>query len=82
MAMDMDMDRHCIFAAGDRVLLDSTGEVECGVVVHAWISEDLGGLEDCYVAFFGPVFPEPDRAPAEQPYVLRYAATSLRRAQT
>jgi len=62
------------------VILDSTGERECGVIVHAWFSDELGGLEDCYVAFFGPEFPEPGLALAEKPYVLRYAAASLRRA--
>ena len=56
----------------------STGE--CGVVVHAWASDDVGGLEDCYVAFFGPEFPRGGRAPAQQPYILRYAVSSLRRA--
>jgi hypothetical protein len=76
----MAMGQSCTFAPGDRVVLDSTGQRECGVVVHAWISDELGGLEDCYVAFFGPEFPEPGCPPTEKPYVLRYAANSLRRA--
>lgn len=62
--MATDMERHYTLAAGDRVTLDSTREVERGVVVDAWISEDLGGLEDCYVALFGPALPEPDRGPS------------------
>jgi hypothetical protein len=65
------------FSAGDAVILESTGE--CGVVVHAWVADELGGLEDCYVAFFGPEFPAQGRVPAQRPYVLRYAASSLRR---
>jgi hypothetical protein len=70
------------FAAGDRVVLvvHETGERECGVIVHTWKAEELGGLEDCYIAFFGKEFPEPGCEPAEKPYVLRYAAVSLRRA--
>jgi hypothetical protein len=68
------------FASGDRVIVDSTRGRECGVIMHTWRSDELGGLEDCYVAFFGPEFPEPGCALAEKPYVLRYAATSLRRA--
>jgi hypothetical protein len=68
------------FAPGDRVIYDGTGGRECGVVVHAWKSVELGGLEDCYVAFFGANFPEPDCAPTQTPYILRYGARSLRRA--
>ena len=64
------------FSAGDRVVLESTGE--CGVIVHTWVAEDIGGIEDCYVAFFGSDFPKRGSAPAELPYILRYAATSLR----
>jgi len=58
-------------------MLEDTGE--CGVVVYAWLNEDVGGLEDCYVVFFGREFPKAGSPPAELPYVLRYAATSLRR---
>jgi hypothetical protein len=66
------------FSPGDRVILRSSGE--CGVVVWVWISNELGGMEDCYVAFFGDSFPAGDAPPRKVPYVLRYAATSLRRA--
>lgn len=66
------------FAAGDRVVLISTGE--CGVVIHAWSSDELGGMHDHYVAFFGHEFPRPGAKPTTIPYVLRYAASSLRRA--
>lgn len=48
---------------------------EFGVVVHCW-KDDRIGMFDCYVAFFGFAgFPEAE--PAEKPYILRYAATSL-----
>ena len=59
---------------GTKVRFDG-GEnpVECGVVVHCWFEEEIGGY-DCYVAFFGTRFPndKPDEV-----YVLRYAAKSL-----
>ena len=50
---------------------------EFGVVIHCW---DEGGFYDCYVAFFGDV--APTGRPAEKPYVLRYASTSLTKLQT
>jgi len=49
-------------------------ELEFGVVVHCWMSKEIGGY-DCYVAFFGDEFPSGQ--PADQPYVLKYATTSL-----
>jgi hypothetical protein len=52
--------------------LDETWEV--GVVVHCWLDEEIGAY-DCYVAFFGDTIPA--GRPAEKPYVLRYASTSL-----
>ena len=57
---------------GARVRLVSTGEV--GIIVHTWHSESLD-IQDCYVAFFGKEFPL--GKPAEIPYILRYAASSL-----
>jgi hypothetical protein len=66
------------FLPGERVILSASGE--CGVVVHTWVSDELGGLDDCYVAFFGRDFPDQGAKPRQIPYVLRYAATSLRRA--
>ncbi|MBR2268738.1 MAG: hypothetical protein IJ918_10740 [Sphingobium sp.] len=68
-------------APGTRVRLDSLvndeGAVttELGVVVHCWRDDEIG-MFDCYVAFFGASFPQ--GRPEEKPYVLRYAATSLR----
>lgn len=65
---------------GTRVRLDSLvtdddePTPEFGVVVHCWLDDEIG-MFDCYVAFFGPEFP--DGEPSEKPYVLRYAATSL-----
>jgi hypothetical protein len=67
----------CELAPGDRVILASSGE--CGVIVHAWTSHRVGG-QDCYVAFFGLKFPPTDEEPEELPHILRYAASSLRRA--
>ena len=64
------------FKAGDRVVLESSGE--CGIVVHAWIEAELGGIQDCYVVFFCAEFPADGTRPPRPPYVLRYAATSLR----
>lgn len=64
------------FMPGDRVVLISSGE--CGIVVHTWASDELGGAEDCYVVFFGLQFPPLGVRPPEIPYVLRYAASSLR----
>lgn len=74
----MGQDR--LIAPGTPVRLDSLVNdddeptPEFGIVVHCWLDDELGGF-DCYVAFFGPEFP--DGKPPEKPYVLRYAATSL-----
>lgn len=51
------------------------GEHEHGVVVHCWGDDEIDAF-DCYVAFFGAEMPI--RKPREKPYVLRYAASSLR----
>jgi hypothetical protein len=61
---------------GTKVRYDGLGEggPEFGVVVHCWMSHEIGGY-DCYVAFFGNEFP--DGHPKQKPYVLRYAASSL-----
>jgi hypothetical protein len=62
--------------AGTKVRYDGIeeGGPELGVIVHCWMSEEIGGY-DCYVAFFGNEFPS--GCPKEKPYVLRYAASSL-----
>jgi hypothetical protein len=64
--------------SGTRVRLDSLDDnhltTELGVVVHCWLDNEIG-VFDCYVAFFGDTFPA--GKPAEKPYLLRYAATSL-----
>jgi hypothetical protein len=58
---------------GTKVRYDGGGG-EFGVVVHCWMSEEIGGY-DCYVVFFGNEWPS---GPLKQkPYILRYAATSL-----
>jgi ankyrin repeat protein len=59
---------------GDPVVLIASGEF--GVVVHTWPSDVGCGIADHYVAFFGKSFPL--GKPSRVPYVLRYAATSLR----
>ncbi len=48
---------------------------EYGIVVHCWKDDELG-LYDCYVAFFGSTFP--DAKPSDKPYILRYAACTLK----
>jgi hypothetical protein len=73
----MTSDQDPTFKAGDRVILISSGE--CGMVIHTWAAEELGDPEDCYVAFFGAEFPAENVRPVRLPYVLRYAATSLKR---
>jgi hypothetical protein len=62
---------------GTRVRYDGLNEggPEYGVIVHCWDDAEIGGY-DCYVAFFGSAVPA--GKPEEKPYVLRYAATSLR----
>jgi hypothetical protein len=52
-----------------------TRDPEYGVVVHCWESEELGGLHDCYIAFFGDELPSGE--PAKMPYVLRYAVVGI-----
>lgn len=61
---------------GTPVRLDGLqeGGPEYGVVIHCWLDDTIGGY-DCYVAFFG--HRQPTGKPAEKPYVLRYASTSL-----
>ncbi len=61
---------------GTKVRYDGLidGGPEFGVVIHCWVDDD-GGFHDCLIAFFGDALPE--GKPAERPYVLRYAATSL-----
>jgi hypothetical protein len=65
-----------LLPVGTKVRYDGLqdGGPEFGVVVHCWMSEELGGY-DCYVAFFGNEFPS--GRPKQKPYVLRYAASSL-----
>jgi hypothetical protein len=65
---------HGLLPAGTPVRYDGAGEPEFGIVVHCWIDEETG-LPDCYVAFFGSE--RPQGRPAEKPYILRYALTSL-----
>ena len=62
--------------AGTKVCYDGLQDdgAEFGVVVHCWMSDEIGGY-DCYVAFFGNEFP--NGRPKQKPYVLRYAASSL-----
>jgi hypothetical protein len=73
----MDHDEEVTLRTGDQVVLSATGE--CGIIVHTWANRDLGGQQDCYVAFFGSTFPPRNAAPERPPYVLRYAAISLRK---
>ena len=52
-------------------------ELDVYCEIYAWDAgtEDIKAY-DCYVAFFGTEIPI--RKPSEKPYVLRYAASSLR----
>src|SRR5262245_35033789 len=64
-------------SAGTKVRYDglTEGGPEFGVVVHCWMSEEIGGY-DCYVAFLSGEFPS---GPLKtKPYILRYAASSLK----
>ena len=63
-------------APGTPVRYDGMNEggPEYGVVIHCWNDEEIGA-HDCYVAFFGAEIPT--GKPAEKPYVLRYATSSL-----
>ena len=79
MAVEQHTDRY--LPPGTKVRLDNlwngvTPGSEFGVVVHCWANEELGGHHDCLVAFFGNR-PPPSGQPDDQPYILRYAATSL-----
>jgi len=57
---------------GTRVKLRSTKEY--GIVVHCWYSDEIFDF-DCYVAFYGTSFLDPETEC--RPYILRYAAVSL-----
>lgn len=70
----MPKDRY--LSPGTKVKLDSLeGESEEGVVVHCW-ADDAIDAYDCFVAFYG--LRSPKSAPEKKPYVLRYAASSLK----
>jgi hypothetical protein len=51
-----------------------TPKSEYGVVVHCWLNDEIR-MYDCLVLFFGEDFPVGE--PIEEPYLLRYGATSL-----
>jgi hypothetical protein len=60
----------------DALVNDNDFETsEYGIVVHCWQDEELG-FHSCYVAFFGNAMPE--GKPSQKPYILRYAAISLK----
>ena len=65
-----------VITRGTTVRYDGTDEPEFGVVVHCWLSSEIG-MYDCYIAFFGSEVPK--GTPFQKPYVLRYAAVSLAR---
>ncbi len=70
----MTKDRY--LSPGTKVRLESEeGKPEEGVVVHCWGNDEIDAY-DCYVAFFGKTLPI--REPTEKPYILRYAASSLK----
>jgi hypothetical protein len=56
--------------------LDSEYGSEFGVILNAWIDEQLEAV-DCYVVFFGDRWPTAGQPPIEKPYVLRYLLSSL-----
>ena len=64
-------------APGTKVALRKPpeGTPEHGVVIHCWGDDEIDAY-DCYVAFFGSDLPV--RNPVKKPYVLRYAASSLK----
>ena len=70
------MAEDAFLAPGTRVRFDGLvdGGPEFGVVVHCWFNDDIASY-DCHVAFYGQAFPV--GAPAQKPYVLRYASVSL-----
>ncbi|MBC7768314.1 MAG: hypothetical protein H7124_05965 [Phycisphaerales bacterium] len=61
---------------GTKVRYDGLvdGGSEYGVVIYCWIDAEAN-VYDGHIAFYGAAFPE--GAPKKQPYVLRYASTSL-----
>lgn len=66
----------CFLEPGTRVRRTNIGDEisEEGVVVHCWFDDEIVA-HDCYVAFFEGTIPA--GKPSGQPYVLRYASTSL-----
>lgn len=71
----MDQRRDVYLPPGTRVRRDDLeGEPEFGIVIHCWLSDEIGGY-DCHVAFYGDGLPA--GKPEDKPYVLRYASTSL-----
>lgn len=68
------MDRYLEPGTAVRLINHVDESWEDGIVVHCWLSEEIGA-HDCYIAFFGDAIPEGE--PTEKPYVLRYASTSL-----
>ena len=68
------MDRYLEPSTAVRLINHVDDSWEDGVVVHCWLSKEIG-VHDCYIAFFGDAIPV--GKPAVKPYVLRYASTSL-----
>ena len=63
---------------GQKVRLSHDGEQdEYGIVIYTWINPNIGMSKDCYVAFWGREIPDFESSELIEPYVLRYAATSL-----
>jgi len=58
------------------VFEDDENFSEVGIIVHAWIDPELDAI-DCYVAFFGEVWPKLGEKPNDIPYVLKYLLSSL-----
>ena len=64
---------------GRKVKLTCEGEKdEYGIVIYTWKNPEIGMMKDCYVAFWGEEIPDFNSNEKITPYVLRYAATSLK----
>ena len=64
---------------GQKVKLTCEGEKdEYGIVVYTWKNPEIGMMKDCYVAFWGKEIPDFNSNVKINPYILRYAATSLK----
>ena len=77
--MNSESEQEKKIIVGRKVKPTCEGEKdEYGIVIYTWKNPEIGMMKDCYVAFWGEEIPDFNSNEKITPYVLRYAATSLK----